>query len=231
MVTRGIVQTPKENSPPSKYKWVPISYGKHGSIIAVDHYRLPVPLQLPSYLIPIGQAALLDTDGGKTKGRFSIYFNQKDDQKIRKWTSAFPDKFILVPGSYVRSSLKLRSRNFAHTWEESGSAKGGFGAVNFLFIPWDRMPKHGEAFDEDGESMIRSMTSINSPIRHQTKFIEMAIAFFPKVDMALSPSSPNPRLSKGEGRRPRRGEVPKASHSKGLSSHERIRPAAAGAAV
>ena len=119
---------------PNKFEWQPI-VSRGAEIIAIGNNKLPLPLRLPKVLIPIGHQALVWHQPQKGKLLFFMYFPPQKKAMLRNWISQFPSDFPLANGSYLSSSLHMKtytdSRN-PQVWNSHQSVHFGSGSVSFF---------------------------------------------------------------------------------------------------
>ena len=185
-----VIQTSGLETEPNKFEWQPI-ISRSSQIIAIGNNKLPLPLRLPEGLIPIGHQALLWHQTQKGKLSFFIYFLPQREAMLRNWISQFPNNFPLAKGSYLSSSLHMKtysdSRN-PKVWDSHQTVHFASGAVSFGFLPDQLLSKSemtlvtgDDELSKLGKDLNAAYTLPSSPLKHQQAFISMHVGFFPKA--------------------------------------------------
>jgi len=186
-----VAQTPKLGDDAYKFDWQPI-ITRGSSIIAIGNNKLPVPICLPTGLVPIGHQALLNHLPPNINFIFDIYFMPQSEPKIRDWISRFPNNFPVPEGAYQTNTLHLKtysSSSRPQAWSSYQSVHISTGSVSFLFQRGHILSKAEFATvatgDDElsrlGRGLNQAYTMSASPLKHQHDFIEMGVSFSPKV--------------------------------------------------
>ena len=149
---------------------------------------MPVPLQFPQDLVPLGPTVSVEEYTQESKLGFRVYFAGSQEAKIRKWVDGFPVNCPFLKGFYTPGSLQHHYRYLGgkqDVWHASLSVKGKFDYANIIILPVD-MPTAKDVaefatgtdgFSVDGRKSIAAYKAAGSPLRQQSRFIEVSIFY------------------------------------------------------
>lgn len=186
-----VAQTPKLGDDAYKFDWQPI-ITRGSSIIATGNNKLPVPICLPTGLVPIGHQALLNHLPPNINFIFHIYFIPQSEPMIRDWISRFPKRFPVARGSYQINTLSMKTfdpSGHPEAWESHQSAHIASGSVHFLFqrdhilskAEFATVATGDDELSRLGRGLNQAYKMSASPLKHQHDFIDMGVSSSPKV--------------------------------------------------
>jgi hypothetical protein len=168
-------------------EWLPL-VRHNGLVVGIGHLRFPVAVRLPGHVHLATRYGLLLSGGDMRPGHFNvrIFFDTRDEAKIRQWIHDLPRDLPLDETQVCYSIIQPTPFNVrfhgapgAKVWNYSLVVRAGKSKIEYSWFGSDNIFKNKapETNETDEVNLFRIYGGVQSPVREQTRLISLMVLY------------------------------------------------------